>query len=717
MATEKEPFFHNPFLQQILEEDETLGQKQLHSKMLTSKSDVQYFNRQLERFGLTENAIKVLASNNIQGHISWQILVEKEAYIRALQKYMLPTQYWSELEQNKLDIEDSYQKKVNDQKAEELKRFNSNQAYYNQKKAFIREQLDLMGYINFLKSVYLSAYLLIQARKDRNQFMQLIENISQEHINITSDLSNRIKEIEAQIKDIDDAIQRCEISLVEVQEYKKILTKKLNAQEAIIEDLIEHIEECDEQIKEVDTEIKVKREFISDLESQIENKELEQLEAEGDLIKLEEKKKKVQAKKENFEAEMDIHHKNQNEQEALYYKLKEQVERAKTPEEKEQLAKQRDAALTEQTISEFSAMQAALEFDDVDYDAKIEKYLSEEANLVEHIAQIKQDIKSLKEKVRTSNQELTSLYAKKQAIADKRAAISTQLNVEQDKLQALQQEFEQADKQENLLKENIIAYKDLRACMEVELQTSKDIAALQKTEKHILKNYDTHVLELDKADKALLGVKNALEKTMLTLEKKYDARDTLQQGSKAYNKNEKEIKNLESQRKNLKDKLDKQSIRKFDAQEIVDKQASQRQSITEKITELTQQSALNSYETKEIQYKINQRESQRQALQRTSNPILLKNPKPQTTKSQNINPVNRYADLHPEHQPSAPLEAKNYQAKLRAPYASLNFSQKASAPPKQEVEGPHAPSAPPEKEVLASKKDIKNKSHNRGKNR
>lgn len=725
MAVEKVPFFHDPFLQQILEDDATLGQEPLRSKMLASQTDVQHFNRQLERFGLTENSIKVLASNNIQGHISWQILVDREAYIRALQKYMLPTQYWSELEQNKLEIKDSYQQKINDQKTEALKRFNSNQTYYNQKKAFIREQLDLMGYINFLKSIYFSAYLLIQDRKDRAQFAQLIENISQEQINITSDLSNDIKEIEAQIKAIDDAIQQCETSLIEVQRYKKTLAKEIKAQEIVVAELIEHIEACDEEIKKFDGDIEEQLELTDNLEEQIENKESEQVEAEVDLSKLAQKKSKVIAQKEAFEDEMALHHKNQGEHEAAYYKLTEQAEEADTPEEKKELSKQRDAAFTELTVSELFAMQAALEFEDTNCDAKIEKYISKESNLAEHIIDIKQDIKSLKEKLRTSNQELAYLHNKKQALADKRTALSAQLNIEQDKLQALQQEFDQADKQEVLLKDNIKSYKDLKTCMEVELQTSKDIAAINKEEKHILKTYDDNVLKLERADKALTGVKSAFEKTMLALDAKYDARETLEPGSKAYNKNEKEIAKAESQRDDMKRNVDKQSIRKFNAQEIVDKQDTQKQVVTEKIVALTQKSALNNHKAQEIQYQINQRESQRQALQRTANPMLLKNPEQQPVKPHPITPTNLYADLHPSQQPSAPLTPEK---KIHDPYASLHFSQKPSAPPEQDIIDPHAPSAPPKTEVLnpppptkeetpVKNEDTKRKTHKRDKGR
>ncbi len=725
MAAEKISFFYDPFLQKILEDDATLGQEPLRSKILASQTDVQHFNRQLERFGLTENSIKVLASNNIQGHISWQILVDREAYIRALQKYMLPTQYWSELEQNKLEIKDSYQQKINDQKTEELKRFNNNQTYYNQKKEFIREQLDLMGYINFLKSIYFSAYLLIQDKKDLEQFAQLIENISQEQINITSELSNDIKEIEAQIKEIDDAILQCETSLIEVQRHKKTLAKEIKVQEIVVAELIEHIQACDEEIEEIDEKIEEQLELIDDLEEQIESKESEQVDAEAGLLKVSQKKAKFQAQKDEHESEMDLHDKNQGEHEAAYYKFKALAEKEDNPEKKETLSKQSDEALTEQTFSGFSAMQAALEFEDTGCEAKIEKYISKESNLAEHIVEIKQDIQLLEAKLQTSTQALASLRHRKQALADKRTALSAQLNVEQDKLQALQQEFDQVAKQEVLLKENITSYKDLKTCMKVELETSEDIAALKKSEKHILKTYDANVEELGKADQALTSVKNAFEKTISALQVKYDARETLEPGSKAYNKNEKEIEKTESKRDNRKRDLDTQSIRKFKAQEIVDKQDTQKQAATEKIIALTQKSALNNHKAQEIQYQINQRESQRQLLQRTSDPMLLKNPEQQLVKPHPITPTNLYVDLHPSQQLSAPVTAEDNPQKRH----SLHFSLRPSAPPEQdiidphtpntpleeEILDPHAPSAPREEEVLAKKESTKNKVHNRSK--
>tara|TARA_R110002110_G_scaffold65206_4_gene179965 strand:+ start:50386 stop:52557 length:2172 start_codon:yes stop_codon:yes gene_type:complete len=675
----------DPFLQSILQDDNILGQEYISSVPLTSENQVQRFNRQLERYGMTENSIKVLASNNIQGHISWRILVAREAYIRALQKSLLPTQYWSGLEQKNLNAKHVLQQKINNQKAEELKRFNFNQAYYNQKKAFILDQMTLMGYLAFLKSIYLSAEILLENKKERAEFENLIQAVEQEQLNLVNEQAKNIEDIEEKIRDVDRAIQLCDEELRDIRLYQQALTQEITTQTAVVEDLQEQIQKCDAELKQVDSAIEAQIALQEDLIAQLEGHEQEQQEAIQQLDQLLEKKDAIQIRKDKLEAEVEANEEKHEAHEAECLRLKTLLQDATSAKDKEALSKAYHAEFTEMTIKEYVCMSANLAIEDCDEES--EQYLIEETELKTDVEKIQSSILSLKEKLTDCNQELAALRQKKQTLTNTRASLSGRLIKEQEKLELLNQELEKANEQETLLVENIKTYKALKVALNEELQDSKEIAALNKETKEISETLDDNIAKLDKVNNNIERREENIEKLKNQLESKKEAmiKRTQETGLPASAKKTKQIEKLEAKIHDLEYKyLPIEKAKQQTLEQLVSHQKTRQKEIPTRVTELTENIVRNQHRAQQMQLQIDQSEPRRQALQRTTLDLKqLKKPPQISTQAvprQQINPPSSlaYADLHP----SAPvLNNDNNDAQTHNPYATLRLSEQPSAPP------------------------------------
>lgn len=645
-------------------------------------AQVETFNRQLERFGLSEQAIKVMASNNIHGHLSWRVLIEKEAYVRHLQKGLLPTQYWSKVEQTKLNVAKEIQQRINEEKETNLKRFNFNTNYYNQKQAFIREQISLLGYINFLKALIAAAALLLGKQRDREAFKDLIRMINQDQIDLAKERSDSAEYLAAlemaykeRVAEIDEQIQSCETQLVSVRNHIDELHRAIDGfednegefhpgQRQIVAAIQQEIQDFDEQhheeLQELDVALEENLALQSEILKAIEIKEDEKLEEEGHLSKIKFKREKIINKQAEMENKIiEIENMEQDAQTRLDHLTDKEKQGHITPAEREQISELQRALLVMEgsRFVEYSILEEEEEI----LKGKMEKYNKRESETYQRIGILEEQIKDLRVKLSDAKDEYGDLMAKKQAILKQREILANRLVVEQDKLDRLTNELKNAEEQEHLLVENIRDYQQLKTLLKEDLDINKRIAELEEKRSKIDPQLKESAEELKSAKKAVSRVNNALNGTLdengslvkdgmrQKLSKMQAELSELEEGSAKYNKKQKQISKLEGAIKGMEKNLETQEARL----EAAAKSHKEYSIAVEKIELQIESSAygiiINKNDIQKLQQKIANNESRRQTLERTADSTILMDIKRNVRKVKDVDNADisrNYSDIH-----------------------------------------------------------------------
>lgn len=645
-------------------------------------AQVEEFNRQVERFGLSEQAIKVMASNNIHGHLSWRVLIEKEAYVRHLQKGLLPTQYWSKVEQTKLNVAKEIQQRINEEKETNLKRFNFNTNYYNQKQAFIREQVSLLGYINFLKALIAAAALLLGKQRDREAFKDLIKMINQDQIDLAKERTDSAEYIAAlemaykeKVAEIDEQIESCEAQLVSVRNHIDDLHRAIDGyedddgeyhpgQRQIVEAIQQEIQEFDEQhheeLQQLDLALHENLVLQGQLVEAIVIKEDEKLEEEGHLSKIQSKREKIinqQAQMEN--KVIEIENMEQDAQTRLDHLIDKDKQGQITLAEREEISNLQRALLIMEgsRFVEYNILEEEEEIIKV----KLEKYDKRETETNQRINILEEQIQDLRVKLSDAKDEYGDLMAKKQAILKQREILTNRLVVEQDKLDRLTNELKNAEEQEHLLIENIKDYQQLKTLLKEDLDINKHIAELEEKRSKIEPQLKESAEELELAKNAVSSVNSALNGTLdengtlikdgmrQRLTKMQAELSALEEGSAKYNKKQKQISKLEGAIKGMEKNLETQEARL----EAAAKSHRENRMAVEKIDLQIESSAygiiINKNDIQKLQQKIANNESRRQTLERTADSTILMdiNSRPKQVKDvDNADISKSYSDMH-----------------------------------------------------------------------